>query len=399
MAAITAFLTFLPVASATAKESPSAGDSLSQNGINVELVYKYEAGRNLSGGLKVESFSHWNFDARLALNTEKMNFWPRGQFSLTFMANRGQNPGESVGDIQLSSNIDTSPDFSRIYEAWYEHQFAWQSASLLFGLRDLNAEFYVTNTSLSLLNASFGIGYELAQTGPRGPSIFPVTAPAIRLKLDPFNSTTFRLASFSAMSGDVNYPDGTHIRLTKEDGLLVISELQWQNQANLGSAEIFTQYAIGLWTYTQPVDRLDKTTTIPEMTEQVSNSGFYFLTDKSFNDRLSVFLRLGFARPEVNQVQRNVSIGCAVKAPVRHRSNDVFAMGITQIAASNAHRSVSTIDGKNIANDETTLEITYRYQALPGVVIQPDLQYVDAPSFSREVSHATSVFGRIELEF
>ena len=57
-------------------------------------------------------------------------------------------------------------------------------ASAPHGLsRFYNAEFYVLDTTRRyFLNSSFGIGPEVAQTGP---SIFPITALAGRVKYQP----------------------------------------------------------------------------------------------------------------------------------------------------------------------------------------------------------------------
>ena len=68
-----------------------------------------------------------------------------------------------------------------MFEAHYEHRFLDDRLGVLVGLHDLNADFYVTEYSGLFLNKSFTIGPELTQIGP---SVFPTTAPGIRLRLN-----------------------------------------------------------------------------------------------------------------------------------------------------------------------------------------------------------------------
>ncbi len=87
-----------------------------------------------------------------------------------------------IGDLQTASNIE-APDHFLLQEAWYEQQFADGMLSLLFGLHDLNSEFYVSDYGSLFLNSSFGIGPDMTVNVPL--SIFPRAGLAVRARIAP----------------------------------------------------------------------------------------------------------------------------------------------------------------------------------------------------------------------
>lgn len=82
------------------------------------------------------------------------------------------------------SDIETGAGAARLYEAWIDKRSADGSASVRFGLYDLNSEFDTTEAGALSLLSSHGIGPDFAQSGRNGPSIFPVTSLALRGECD-----------------------------------------------------------------------------------------------------------------------------------------------------------------------------------------------------------------------
>jgi len=94
-------------------------------------------------------------------------------------------------------------DAWRMFEAWYEQRLFGNTLSLRLGLYDYHAEFYALDTAKLFLNASFGVGPELAQIGP---SIFPTTSLALRVKYQP-TSQWYALATvYDGVPGDPGNP-------------------------------------------------------------------------------------------------------------------------------------------------------------------------------------------------
>ena len=96
-----------------------------------------------------------------------------------------------VGELQARSNIE-GVSTRRLYEIWADYSCSAKiSNSVRFGLYDFNTEFNALDAAALFINSSHGIGPDVSQTGLHGPSIFPVTGLALRVK----GSTGFHLDS------------------------------------------------------------------------------------------------------------------------------------------------------------------------------------------------------------
>lgn len=365
---------------------------LSDRGLDLELIGKYDVGRDFSGGQRVGSFSLWNFDVRASVDTAKMGGWKGGSFFFYFLVNQGDDASAFAGDTQVTDNIEASNNVSRLYEAWYQQQFFDDKVSILAGLHDLNSEFYVTETSALFFNASFGIGHDLAQTGLTGPSIFPVTAPCLRVRVEPSPNFYLQTAAFSGVAGDPNHSQGTFVRWGPDEGSLLISEAAVLSRSSAAPEEITAKYAVGTWTYSKASDTISAS-------EKGTNAGAYFLADQAISETASVFFRAGTASAEINAADSNLSAGFAWRGLAGLRPHDVVGLGVTTIHAGQNYREAQVAAGTPIESNETTTELTYRSELLPGLVIQPDLQYVDRPGFSKEISHAIVGTIRFEIVF
>ena len=108
--------------------------------------------------------------------------------------------------LQGVDNIEVHTPRLRLFELWLDQSFAGGHASLRGGLYNLNSEFYSNEAAGRLLAPPFGIGSELAATGPNGPSIFPSTALGLRLNVSLAKSAYARVAVLNAHSGVIGDP-------------------------------------------------------------------------------------------------------------------------------------------------------------------------------------------------
>lgn len=226
----------------------------SQNGWDLAVIYKGEVNANLQGGQRRRTVYLDNLDLRLEVDLQKSAGINGARFFVYVLGNTGgdrdASPSANVGDAQVSSNIETATDHLRFYEFWYEQSFGESGVSLLAGLFDLNSEFYATDTSTLFFNSSFGIGKDFSQSGANGPSIFPVTAPALRFKFEG-DGPYLQIALFNGQAGDPGETHGTVVRLKPEDdGLLRVLEAGVRREGQ-------THWGLGAWSYSRDVDRLD----------------------------------------------------------------------------------------------------------------------------------------------
>ncbi len=350
------------------------------------------------------------------MDGEKFADWKGGSLFFYGIYSHGANPTQMVGDTQGTSNIETAVTTWKLYEAWAQ-QLLWEDkVSFLIGLHDLNSEFYVTDSSGMFLNSSFGVGKEFAQTGKNGPSIFPTTAPAIRLRGEPSKSFYIQWAVFNGQAGDPTNLNSTNFRLKERDGLLLITEMAYlRGRGDMEGKELPAKYAIGLWTYTATFDHqnkslgvydttvpVDTTTTPPTVTtigtpEQVTSTGSYFLLDQGLTENTSFFTRFGIASKKANRVASDLSAGVNMKGFFGFRPKDRLGIGATR--ATNGHEYLEVQKAANVETKdaETTFELAYRIELLPGIAMTPDFQYVMYPNSDPKIGNARVVTLRTEI--
>lgn len=112
-----------------------------------------------------------NIDVTADIDLGTMAGWQGANAHVYVLDNRGARPNDSIGTLQGVDNIEVPDAGLRLFEAWVEQDLG-RGASLRMGLYDVNSEFYANDAAGLLIAPPFGIGSELAATGPNGPSIF-----------------------------------------------------------------------------------------------------------------------------------------------------------------------------------------------------------------------------------
>lgn len=166
---------------------------MKDKGVDVLIKYKGDFVRNVSGGLETKTVYLGNLDIVADFDLEKLVGLKGLNFVLYGLENHGGQPTQYIGDSFASSNIE-APSTFKIYEAYLQQTFDDRFV-VLFGLRDLNADYYAVESSGVFLNSAFGIGPSFSQTGVNGPSIFPTAAPALTFKYESPTSLYFQAGS------------------------------------------------------------------------------------------------------------------------------------------------------------------------------------------------------------
>lgn len=255
---------------------PSANVQEEQNnGSTATAVLVGEFVANVSGGAEEDEAFLTNVDLTLEIDTARAGLWLGGTVFLYLLDNRGQAPTSFVGDMQGTSNIEAESTL-KLYEAWYEHAIANGRAAILGGLHDYNGEFYALENSAVFLNSSFGVGPEVAQMGP---SIFPTTSLAVRLRYQPNESWYALAAAYDGVPGHPSDPRGTHIILRKEDGIFYAAEV---GKTNVTETD-YSKWAVGVWV-------LDRDFTDVTGNARTLNHGAYLIGERTLTDSLGGFV-------------------------------------------------------------------------------------------------------------
>ncbi len=380
-------------------------DMVSEKGVSFSLSYKADNTSNVSGGLQRKGSYLHNIDLLVAVDAERLLNWKGGSFLVHAMSNNGARFSKYVGDAQTASNID-APKMTKLYQAWAQQSLMEGRLSFLVGLYDLNSEFYVVRPSLLFLNTSFGVGKELSQTGRSGPSIFPNTSAALRVKMQPSDALSFQVAAFDAVPGSPSDPTSPSLRMNSTEGALVIGEVSFSwngiEQENIGAGK----YTIGTWLYTSEFNEVQANAVTGGSTRSTANNGFYLLAEQNLyaepgteGEGLSLFSRLGFANGGINRFASNFSAGVVYTGVFPDRDQDKLGVALTVANNSDNYISAALLSGSSVATGELAFEFTYRAQVTPWLVAQPDFQYIVHPGTNPSLDNA-SVFGtRFEVGF
>lgn len=369
--------------------------AMESRGITSEAVLTTDFLYNTRGGVEEDGAVLGNFDLTFEVDTAKTGWWENGTFFFYFLGdfNFGGPMTEITGDLQTASNIEADEAF-KLYEAWYEHHFADDRLSLLVGLHDFNGEFDVLEYASLFINSSFGISPDISQTGP---SIFPTTSLAARLKVQPSDRSYVMAAVYDGVPGDPDDPPSTAIILKEEDGVFAAIEAGL-SEGEPGQAAYY-KVAAGAWVHTAEVENFDGQ-------PHDDNHGFYLIGEKTLyaetddGQGLGAFIQLGFSDEDWNQIASYWGAGLNYTGIVPGRDHDVAGLAVA--SARNGDKFMEFIkeaEGAGVEHTETAIELTYRAEVRPWLFVQPDLQYIINPSMNPSIDNALQVGARVEMVF
>jgi porin len=189
--------------------------------VNAGATYDGETVSGLSGGAKRGSVYHGSLQVQATLDLERLFGWMDTTAFVYGMWLHGGQPDDLTGGAQGVSSI-TGPRGARFDEAWVQRNFLQNRLSVLGGRSDVNSEFYRLHSAALFLNSSFGMGPELSQSGPFGPSAFPSTALGARVQYKATPELVLRGAVVNAEP--FNRPPEANATTRNGNGALVVSE-------------------------------------------------------------------------------------------------------------------------------------------------------------------------------
>jgi len=374
-----------------------ARDTMSDRGYDWELVYKLDLLADVSAPNR-KLYGLDNLDIILSLDGSKIAGIKGSSALLYVLSNHGSKP--AVQGDRLPHGVDNieTPEGAntiKLYQAWLQQNFFDDHLAILLGLYDLNSEFYVTEASSIFIQPTFGIGAELAATGVNGPSVFPTAAFGMRVKAETDSGYYFQVVTLDAVAGDPNNQQGTHIQFNKGEGALNVAEAAMPlSHTEKTSTD---KLAIGVWRYTARFDDLTDTTI-----KRISR-GYYVMLEKSLirksernQSSISSFVRAGKNDGDTSQFDMSWSAGLVFSGLLAGRDQDQLGIAIAQERNAEKYRAQPT--NSQVLN-ERSLALTYRYQAMHGLVLQPMVHYLLNHSSDPAQDHSWWLGTRIEATF
>ena len=369
---------------------------LYKKGIDLGFSHRSDFLANTSGGVKRGSAWLGRTDARLSLDLEKLWGWSGTSAFVGYQSLLGSKFNTHyVGAFMGVDNTEAATNTAMFYQAWLQKNWLDDRVSVLAGLYQIDAEFYVTETSGVFVQPPYGMANDLAQAGVSGPPVFPLGALATRLKLTSSKGDFYVQAALTeGIPGDPDHLHGTHIKLGRGEGTLSIVELGYKPQPAEVEAEVFNKTAIGYWRYSTYFDSNDGLS-------RKHNQGAYVLSEQTLyaekgqsSQGLSGFVRFGVATDAVNVADWTGSAGLRYHGLIAGRDDDVAGIAVTVNHAGDSYRRVNGSE-----RQETDFEATYRAQVTPYFAIQPTIQYIKNPSMDAVMQNVWVLGTRFDVEF
>ena len=303
-----------------------------------------------------------NLDLIAAASLDRFG-WSGARLHFHVLGNSGGRPNDRAGTLQGINNIEVPRASVRLFEAWIEQELG--QSSLRAGLYDLNNEFYATESSGLFIAPPFGIGSELAATGPNGPSIFPSTALAVRLDTRVGNSGIVRAAAINASARTIGDRGG--MDWSFNDGLLLIAEGGIEDESG--------KLVVGAWRFGRQQDDVRELRETGDPRSRRAQ-GVYLLGEKPLGERVTVFVRAGFSDGRTTVFRGGWQGGMQWSPVFQGHKESALALGAHQAFLSRGARRNLAEDDIRPARTETGLEISYSDRLFGPVTVQPDLQLI-----------------------
>lgn len=374
-------------AQAWAQEAPET----SAEPVVFGLTYKADVAGVVAGGETKAGRFLDNLELTGEFSLEELVGWSGAKIYGHLLSNTGGIPNDLAGTLQGVNNIEVARPRAKLYQLWLEQEFADGRASVLTGLYDLNSEFYQTESAGLLIAPAFGIGSELAATGPNGPSIFPSTALALRARWDIADGQRIQGAVLNASAGVLGDPGG--VDTSFDSGALLIGE--WAHSGDLN-------IRVGAWRYTETQDDIRDTDGLGAPVQR-NAQGFYASLEGSlgsFGDSsLTGFLRAGAADGQTSPYLGGWQAGVLASPVFASRPDSSFSFGLNQGLINSRQRANDRDLGGAPSRGESALEITYADKITENLTLQPDLQIIHNPGADTERDAVVVATMRATLEY
>lgn len=308
-----------------------------------------------------------NLDLTADLDLEKAVGWQGAVLHAYVLNNAGGTPNDVAGTLQGVDNIEVATPRLRLFELWLEQGVG--QATVRAGLYNINSEFYANDSAALLINPSFGIGSELAATGPNGPSIFPSTSLGVRVNVELGEGRYARAAVLNAKSGVLGDPGG--IDWTFGNGVLTIAE---------AGVEGPTRVSAGAWRYSKRQEDIRELGPAGDPVHHHAHGAYVLGEQRVFGSddgpEGHVFLRVGVSDGATTPFKGGWQAGVLIARPVASRPDSQLSFGVQQGVLNRKFRDNLRDAGGAPARAESGVELTYSDKLTRRITLQPDLQWI-----------------------
>jgi porin len=392
---------------------------LAKSGIKPSLLFILDPFGNVTGG-RQRGFSQYNLAVLdVTLETDKLLSWPGGQFHVGFANSSGTDLSTTyVGNnfpIQLAAA--GAPAGSRLTYLSYTQSLFNEILSIRLGRLTINSVYGEEFLGSAYFKAFTSVGFDLVTLGPflNAPGAFgyPFATWGARIKFEPVDQ-------FYVMTGVYNGDPA--LKEVNKHGVdfslkgppFAIGEFGFRRNYGKEPTGLPGNLKFGAYFNGGTFETFDSGPAgrVAAKTEQ-GNYGLYVLGDQAIlrwggpgeNRHLGIFTAFTWAPDQrVNKVPYFVDAGLVAYGVLPSRPHDFAGFGVVYGSySSDLGRAeqvrAATSPSVAVQNNEMTLELTYGYAVMPGLILQPDLQYIINPGGNRAISNALAIGVNVVVNF
>ena len=392
---------------AALKPIDAARDALRDRyGVYLHGQYMGDSYGDVAGGARRGSAFAGRLDIQLDVDAKKV----AGLDGTTLHANMFQIHGvdisqKFVGNLLSSNDIAALPT-TRLYELWVEHKFG-DALSVRAGQQGIDVEFLTSDYGANFIDATFGWPGLPSLDLPQGGPAYPLAAPAVRVKLDPLPGVSILAAAFDGLPagpgpGDPQARDRTGTAFRIVDPPLLFLETQVRYNRGEGAKGLPGTLKLGAFAHLGSFDdqrfaasgaplALAASRAMP--LQHSPDTGGYAALDQQIyrlpgaddEKGIGVFARIIGAPGDRNPIDLYADAGVFAFGLVPGRPGDGFGLAAAFAKVSGAARAADRDAnlaaglGAPVRDYEAVIEATYDAVVLPGLTVQPTVQYVFHP--------------------
>lgn len=362
---------------------------------------------NVAGGVRRGAIYDGRLEALVTLDLAKLVSWPNA----TFHANAYQIHGRGLSANDLGNNLLTASNIeatrsTRLFDLWIE-QLLWDGAvSVRAGQLAADDEFDISQYASNFINGTFGWPAVRSVDLPSGGPAYPLATPGVRLKYAASKELSLQTGLFNgdpagAGMGSPQLRDASGTSFRTNDGSFLTSEANYAINQDSNATGLPASYKLGLWYHSgmfadQRFDTSGQSLAAPTSTgvaaKHSGDYGVFSVLDQmvwrradTADQGLGIFVRFGAAPSDRNLVDLYGDLGVTMKGAIPGRGDDIVGIAFAlasisaQAQALDADRQRFTGIASPIRDNESVVEVTYRYQFTPWATLQPDFQFIRHP--------------------
>ena len=368
--------------------------ALLESGIDTQIKYTADYWNVLDGGYKDGGNLISALDVAVELDGSLLYGIPNNKTKIRVVHISGGDINKArLGSVEGIDNLEAETNSIKLQELWTEQKFDNGKYRVRLGVQDLNEDFAKTEMTANFSKPSMQLMPTLANSGKNNTaSTYPDPALAITAEYAPTQLYYMKAGVFDGAAGSSDKKSGTHLKLDSSEGAMLIAEAGITPRIKGDEHREPNKLALGYWRYTKSQQDL------AVAGKQEVNQGIYAMMAYEFYaDRagrsLGAFVKGGISDEDTHQVDFDLQAGFVGKGFVPSRPLGEFGLGYTQAENSDDYmRANLTADDR-----EYSLNAYYRDQVIPGIVAQPEFQYISNPGSDKSVDSASILGMRLEF--